>query len=428
MKNNALRTGLIVLVVVFIVVGAFGGGVVTGNFINILKPGSTTLLPSSVSSTPNNNSSSPTPTGSSQGGTPADLQTLFAPFWQTWDLVHQSYVNQPVDNTKLMEGAINGMLATLGDAHTGYSSPQETTDLQNSMAGSYAGIGAYVDTQGTYLTITKTIPGYPAEKAGLQSGDQIIAVDGTDVTGMDPDVVRMTKVMGPAGTTVTLSVSRTGVDKPLEFTITRAQIIIPSVTSKMLGNNIGYIQITVFGETTATDFHNQLSTLMAQNPVGIVLDMRDNGGGYLDTGIAVASEFIDHGVVVTEQYGANSNTPNIPHPATTGGLATNIPLVVLVNENTASASEIVSGAIQEDGRGKLVGVTTYGKGTVQDWYPLSDGGTARITIARWLLPNGDSVDKKGLTPDVVVQMTQADYNAGKDPQLDAAVQLLLKPQ
>jgi len=426
MKNNTLRTVLIVFVVIFLVVGAFGGGVVTGNFINILKPATTAPLLSSVPSS-QNNSAAQTPSSTSQGGTPADLQTLFAPFWQAWDLAHKNYVDQPVDNTKLLQGAISGMLSALGDAHTGYSSPQETTDLQNAMSGTYDGIGAYVDTRGTYLTITKTIPGYPAAKAGLQSGDQIIAVDGTDVTGMDPDVVRLTKVMGPAGTTVTLSVSRTGVDKPLEFTITRAQIVIPSVTSKMLDNKIGYIQITVFGDTTAKDFHDQLSALMAQNPVGIVLDLRDNGGGYLDAGIAVASEFIDHGVIVTEHYGANSNTPDVPHQATTGGLATNIPLVVLVNENTASASEIVSGAIQEDGRGKLVGVTTYGKGTVQDWFPLSDGGTARITITRWLLPKGDTIDKKGLTPDVVVQMTQADYNAGKDPQLDAAVQLLLKP-
>lgn len=418
MKNNALRTVLFILVAVILVVGAFGGGIVAGNFINVLKPGSLALLPSITGT-----SGQPTTTGSSQGGTPSDLQSLFGPFWQAWDLVHQNYVDQPVDNTKLVQGAINGMMAALGDAHTGYSSPQETTDLNNAMTGAYDGIGAYVDTKGTYITITKPIPGYPAEKAGLQIGDQIIAVDGVDVTGMDPDVVRLTKVMGTAGTNVTLTVSRTGTDKPLQFTITRAHIVIPSVTSKMLDHNIGYIQITVFGDTTATDFHNQLSALMAQKPAGIILDLRDNGGGYLDAGIAVASEFIDHGVIVSEQYGNGTKTP---HPAIPGGLATNIPLVVLVNENTASASEIVSGAIQDDGRGKLVGVTTYGKGTVQNWFPLTDGGTARITIARWLTPNGNTIDKKGLTPDLVVTMTQADYTAGKDPQLDAAVQLLLK--
>jgi carboxyl-terminal processing protease len=411
MENKTLRSVLIVFVAIVLVVCVFGGGFVVGNFIPALKPVSVPTL----TTTPSNN----------QGGTPIDLQSQFASFWQAWDLVHQNYVDQPVDNVKLVQGAIRGMMDALGDPHTGYWTPQETTDANLSMQGEYDGIGAYVDTRGDYLTITKPIPGYPAEKAGLQIGDQIIAVDGLDVTGMDPDLVRMTKVMGPAGTEVRLTIQRTGVEKPLEFTLTRAHIVIPSVTSKMLDNNIGYIQITVFGNTTATDFHDQLSQLMIKNPSGLILDLRDNGGGYLDAGIAVASEFINHGVIVTEQY---SDGTKSPHDATPGGLATTIPMVVLVNGNTASASEIVSGAIQDNGRGKLVGELTYGKGSVQNWLPLSDGGTARITIAKWLTPNGRTIDKIGLTPDVVVTMTQADITADRDPQLDAAMQLLLHPQ
>jgi carboxyl-terminal processing protease len=410
MQNKTLRSVLIVFVAIVLAVCVFGSGFVVGNFVPALKPAPIPTL----TATPD----------ASQGGTPADLQSQFAAFWQAWDLVHQNYVDQPVDNTKLVQGAINGMMNALGDPHTGYWTPQETTDANMAMQGAYDGIGAYVDTRGAYLTITKTIPGYPAEKAGLQTGDQIIAVDGQDVTGIDPDLVRMTKVMGPAGTDVQLTVRRTDVDQPLQFTITRAHIVIPSVTSKMLDNKIGYIQITVFGDTTSTNFHNQLSQLMAQNPSGIILDLRDNGGGYLDAGIAVASEFIDHGVIVTEQYGDGTKDP---HDALPGGLATTVPLVVLVNGNTASASEIVSGAVQDNGRGKLVGELTYGKGSVQNWLPLSDGGTARITIAKWLTPNGRTIDKIGLTPDVVVTMTQADITAGRDPQLDAAVQLLLHP-
>ena len=411
MQNKTLRSVLIVFVAIVLVVCAFGSGFVVGNFFPALKPVFVPTLPA----TPSDN----------QGGTPTDLQSQFAPFWQAWDLVHQNYVDQPVDDTKLAQGAIRGMMDALGDPHSGYWTPQETTDANMSMQGEYDGIGAYVDTRGDYLTITKPISGYPAEQAGLQMGDQIIAVDGTDVTGMDPDLVRMTKVMGPAGTDVHLTIHREGVDQPLEFTITRAHIVIPSVTSKMLDNNIAYIQITVFGDNTASNFHDQLSQLMAQNPSGMILDLRDNGGGYLDAGIAIASEFIDHGVIVTEQYGDGTKTP---HDATPGGPATTVPLVVLVNGNTASASEIVSGAIQDDGRGKLVGVLTYGKGSVQNWIPLSDGGTARITIAKWLTPNGRTIDKIGLIPDVVVTMTQDDYTAGLDPQLDAAVQLLLHPQ
>ena len=408
MKNKSTRSVLIGVLVIVLAVCLFGSGFVIGNFVPVLKSSSAlNLIPTS-----------------DQGGTPANLQSQFASFWQAWNLVHQNYVDQPVDNTKLVQGAITGMMNALGDPHSGYSTPLETTDLNNSLSGAFDGIGAYVDTRGAYLTITDTIPGYPAAQAGLQSGDQIIAVNGQDVTGIDPDIVRLTKVMGPAGTSVQLTVQRTGVDKPLEFTITRAHIVIPFVTSKMLGNKIGYIQITQFGDTAASDFHSQLSQLMAQNPAGLVLDLRNNPGGYLNAAVAIASEFIDHGVITSEK---NSNGTITPYNATTGGLATSIPLVVLVNGNSASASEILSGAIQDDGRGKLVGELTYGKGSVQEYFPLSDGGLARITVAKWLTPSGRAIDKIGLTPDQVVPITQADVNAGLDPQLDAAVQLLLTP-
>jgi carboxyl-terminal processing protease len=163
---------------------------------------------------------------------------------------------------------------------------------------------------------------------------------------------------------------------------------------------------------------------MAQNPAGMILDLRNNPGGYLNAAVTIASEFIDHGVIVSEK---DSNGSITPYNATTGGLATTVPLVVLVNGNSASASEIVSGAIQDDGRGKLVGELTYGKGSVQEYFPLADGGLARITVAKWLTPNGRIIDKIGLTPDQVVTLTQADITAGRDPQLDAAVQLLLHP-
>jgi carboxyl-terminal processing protease len=410
MQNKTMRSALIAVMAVVLIVCLFGSGFLVGNFVPVLRPASVSTL----TTTP----------GANQGGTPADLQSQFVPFWQAWTLVHQNYVDQPVDNTKLVQGAITGMMNALGDPHTGYSTPLETTDLNNSLQGAFDGIGAYVDTKGAYLTITATIPGYPAAKAGLQSGDQIIAVNGVDMTGMDPDIVRLTKVMGPAGTTVKLTIQRTGLDKPLEFNITREHIVIPFVTSKMLANKIAYIQITQFGETAANDFHTQLSQLMAQDPAGVVLDLRNNPGGYLNAAVAIASEFIDHGVIVSEK---NSDGSKTPYSATSGGLATSIPLVVLVNGNSASASEIVAGAIQDDGRGKLVGELTYGKGSVQEYFPLKDGGLARITVAKWLTPNGRTIDNIGLTPDQVVTLTQADITADLDPQLDAALKLLPLP-
>jgi len=411
--NKTLRIVLIAFVAVVLVVCSFGGGLAAGRLIPGLKPALTTNIPTSTAS-------------GDQGGTPADLQKLFVPFWEAWTIIHQQYVDQPVDNTKLMEGAINGMMESLGDPHSTYMTPQGYTDATSQLQGSYAGIGAYVDTNGTLLTITKPMPDSPAEKAGLQAGDQVIAVDGLDVTSMLPEVVRQ-KVLGPSGTKVTLSIKREGQSAPMDFEITRAVIVVPSVTSKMLDNNIAYVQISTFGDSTANDLHTQLAALMAKNPKGLILDLRDNGGGYLDTAIAVASEFISSGPIVTEQSGDGTKTTSQAHK---GGLATDksLPMIVLGNAYSASASEIVAGALQDTGRAKLLGETTYGKGSVQNWIPLSDNqGAVRITIAKWLTPNGRTIDKKGLTPDIVVPMTADDVKAGKDPQLDAAVKQLTSP-
>jgi carboxyl-terminal processing protease len=413
MQNKTLRSVLIVFVSIVLVVCVFGSGFVVGNFVPALKPASVPTL----SSTPGNN----------QGGTPADLQSQFAPFWQAWDLVHQYYVDKSqLDDTILMQGAVRGMMDAIGDKFSGYWDPSETADANNTMQGEYDGIGAWVDISGDYLTITEPMTGSPAEQAGLLTGDQIIAVDGVDVTGMKPELVRKLKVLGPAGTSIHLTVLRQGQEQPLEFDITRAHIVVPSVTSRMLDDNIAYIKIILFGDNTANDFKEQLGTLMAQNPHAIILDLRNNGGGYVSAAITVASQFISNGVIFYEETADGTRTPNNAEP---DGLATgSLPMVVLVNQFSASASEIVSGALQDTGRAKLLGVKTYGKGSEQNWIPLSDGSTARITIAKWLTPNGTSIHGTGLTPDITVEMTTEDYQAGRDPQLDAAVQYLLNPQ
>jgi carboxyl-terminal processing protease len=198
-----------------------------------------------------------------------------------------------------------------------------------------------------------------------------------------------------------------------------------SSTGKMLENDIAYIQITTFGEKTTPELLATLKELMAQNPKGIILDLRNNGGGYLQTAVEVGSQFIGDGVVLYEQYGDGTRTTYKVIP---GGIATdtNISMVVLINEGSASASEIVAGALQDSGRAKLVGVTSYGKGSVQNWIPLNgDNGAVRITIAKWLTPKEHTIHKIGLTPDVVAKMTVEDYKAKLDPQLDAAVKTLL---
>ena len=407
-----LKVILFVLIGVALLLGGFSGGFVVGHMLpGGLQAGLPAILPGI-----------PTVSPESQSGTPQDLQTFFKPFWEAWQIIHTNYVDQPVDNTKLLEGAITGMVQSLGDPHSEYMDPQVYKDATDELSGSFEGIGAYVDTSGAFLTITKPIPGSPAEKAGLMAGDQIIAVDGVDMTGVSPEEVR-TKVIGPAGSTVHLTVHRPGQSAPLQFDIVRAQINIPSVSGKMLPNGIAYVQITDFGQTTSDELKTTLTTLLAQNPKGLILDLRDNPGGYLNTAVDVVSQFVDHGPVVFEQT-ADGNKKE--YDAMPGGLATKIPMVVLMNANSASASEITAGALQDDGRAKLVGVVSYGKGSVQIRVPLSNNeGAVAITIAHWLTPKGTLIDKKGLTPDVYVTMTAADINAGLDPQLDAASQTLL---
>jgi len=367
------------------------------------------------------NPSATTSTTSSDSGTPTNLQMLFEPFWQTWQVIHDDYVDQPVNDTTLMQGAIHGMMDSLGDPHTSYMSPEEYKLEEQVLSGEYEGIGAYIDTTGEYVEIISPITGSPAEKAGLKAGDLIVGIDGEDMTGIPGDVVH-SKVIGPAGSQVTLTIRREGVDKSFDVTITRAKISVPSVESKTLEDNLAYIRINIFGDDTARELRSQLSELLKANPRGLVLDLRGNGGGYLDTAIEVVSEFVDKGVVVYEEYGDGTRHE---YKVQSGGLATEIPLVVLVDEGTASASEITAGAIQDYGRGKIVGTTTYGKGSVQNWMALiNDQGAIRVTIARWLTPNGRQINEVGIQPDYVVEFTEQDLTDKKDVQLLKAIELL----
>jgi carboxyl-terminal processing protease len=367
--------------------------------------------------------SSPKVQPEQQTATPDELETLFVPFWEAWNIVHDQYVEQPVDDGVLMQGAIRGMLDALGDEQTFYMEPEIYQSESSSLQGQYEGIGAHVDTEGDYLTIVSPIEGSPAEKAGLMPGDKIIAIDGEDMTGVSPEEARQ-KVLGPAGTEVTLTVAREGESEPLKFVITRDEITLRSAEGKMLENGIGYVDINTFGDQTTRELRDALDIVLAQNPRGIVIDLRNNPGGYLTTAVEVTSEFVDDGVVLYEVYGDGRRDT---HRVLGHGRATDIPLVVLINEGSASASEILAGALQDYGRAKLVGVKSYGKGSVQNWVPLSnDQGAARVTIAKWLTPKEQVIDHHvGLTPDVVVEMTQEDFAAGRDPQLDAAVQTLL---
>jgi carboxyl-terminal processing protease len=360
-----------------------------------------------------------------QTGTPDSLEQTFVPFWQAWTIVHQEFVDQPVNDADLMQGAIRGMLAALGDTHTLYESPSESQISDTSLSGELEGIGATVDPDPNGLKIVSPLPGSPAEAAGLLPGDLIIQADGTDLAGMNY-YEAIALVRGPANSSVHLVVMRDGVIDPLEFDLVRARIAIPSVESKMLTGQIAYVKINTFGQQTTSELNAALNTLLKQNPRGLVLDLRNDPGGYLDTAIEVASQFLPNGtVVMREKYGDGHE---VVFKAKRGGLATDIPMVVLVNEGSASASEIVAGAIQDNQRGVIVGETSYGKGTVQQIHPLQqNAGVVRVTIARWLTPTGRSIDKVGITPNNAVAMTPEDVTAKRDPQLDKAISLLGQP-
>jgi carboxyl-terminal processing protease len=419
--NNTTKTILVIFVAMTLLVASFGTGALFGVAVKSQALGKLIKTPeSTVAPTLPAQQSQAATTPIPAELTPTEQKDLFKPFWESWKLLHENYVDQPLDDLKLMRGAISGMLSATGDKHTSYMDPDQFKQANTSMEGEYEGIGAWVDTTGEYIQIVSPMKGSPAEAVGLKAKDIIVAIDGKDMTSTPGDLA-LKLILGKAGTEVKLTVLRD--NQKLDFAITRAKITVPVVESKMLDNGIAYIALHTFNEQTMVQLRAALKEMLAQNPKGLVFDLRDNGGGYLNTAIEVVSQFVPDGVVMYEEYGDHTRDTYTAKP---GGLATKINLAVLINEGSASASEITAGAIQDRGRGKLVGVTSYGKGSVQNWIPLtSEAGGVRITIARWLTPNGTQISGKGLTPDIEVKMTEEDYTNARDPQLDAAVKYLL---
>ena len=410
--NKVVRVLLGAAIGLVLAIGLFGGGVAVGVLVPQMQQVGSRLFPGISTD------DSEAPVATAEPSTEA----LFSAFWQAWDIVHTRYVDQPVDDTALMRGSIRGMLEALGDEHTSYMDPDQYQQANTELSGEYEGIGAWVDTGGEYLTIVAPMPGSPAEEAGVEAGDIVVGVDGEDVTGIDPSLV-VQRILGPKGTAVRLTLQREGTPDPFEVSVVRGSILVPSVESEMLDGDVAYVQLLTFGEETTDDLRAALRTLMAENPRGLVLDLRGNGGGYLDTAVEVTSEFLAEGVVLTERFG---NGEAEVYRARAGGLATEIPMVVLIDAGSASASEIVAGALQDHGRAILVGETTYGKGSVQDWITLSgDGGAVRVTVARWYTPSDRQINEAGLQPDLEVLITEEDVAADRDPQLDRAVEALL---
>ena len=345
---------------------------------------------------------------------------------QAIQVIQANYVDKNLDATKLSHGTVQGLIAALGDPFSAYYDPAAFKKLQESLQGQYSGVGIYLTFSAGYPVITGTLPDSPASKAGLQAGDQIVKVGEQDMKGATADLATAA-IQGPNGTKVTLTIARGSTSFPV--TITRAEIQVPSVRSAMIGNQVLYVRIYQFGGNTSTEFAKVLADGL-KGAKGVVLDLRDDPGGYVSAANDVISEFVRSG----ENFELRDRNGNVDRSNANGQPeAPTVPLVVLVNANSASASEITAGALQVRQRAKLVGTTTYGKGSVQLDFPLRDGSDIHLTIKRWYLSNGVTIDHKGLTPDITATLaspndeydvTKPAAGFAKDTQLIAALKAL----
>lgn len=350
---------------------------------------------------------------------PPEAEEVFDPFWEVWNLVNSQYFDQPLEAENLMEGAIEGMLARLDDPNTRYLEPAVEESARDSMEGEIQGIGVLVEMVDEQITVVSPFEGSPAERAGIRPGDVLIEADGVDLVGMDLSEAAAL-IRGPAGTEVQLVILRG--EETIELSVTRDVVQIPSVRGEMLEENLAYVRLSRFGNRTPEELSEVLENLLSQNARGMILDLRNNPGGGLDSSVEIADAFLEEGVVLIEEFGTGRERV---FRSSDSGLAEDVPLVVLINEGSASASEVLAGAIRDQERGVLVGSTSFGKGTVQTWHALSNGGGVRITTARWITPDGEWVNETGIMPDVVVPTPEnPPADLADDPQLQAAIEEL----
>ena len=350
-------------------------------------------------------------------GKPAEID--FSLFWQAWNLLKQKSVNA-TDNQKMLEGAISGMVDSVKDPYTVYFTKSENSQFAQDLSGQFTGVGIELVLKNNLPTVVAPIADAPAEKAGVKANDVIMEVDGVKTSTLSfNDVV--TKIRGAVGTKVTLTIARPGVSDPITISIIRSTITVKSVEWKTIdsgGKKIFDIRIRQFGDDTEALFNQAVAEAVADKPDGIVIDLRDNPGGYLDTAVNIASDFIDSGVVVSEK-GTDGNRD---YSATGGAQLSNYKVDILTNGGSASASEILSGALRDRKDYKLIGEKTFGKGCVQELINLSDGSAVKITIANWYTPNGNQIGGTGLSPDIQISN---DDNSTVDAQLNRAVDYLV---
>lgn len=369
---------------------------------------------------------------------PASADKNFALMAEAWNTIQKVYVDRgAVDATKLTYGAINGMVTALGDTgHSTFMSPQMQKEEHNSIQGRFQGIGAEVEMKNGNIVVVTPFDNSPAQKAGMRPGDIILKVNGKDISGMPIDAV-VNQILGPAGTEVTVTVQHPDTNEVQDLKITRAEIIVHNVTWTMLpGTTIAHVRIAEFSQGVTGDLQKALESAKQAGATGVVLDLRNDPGGLLNEAVGVASQFLSSGNVMLEKD-AKGNTQAIK--VQPGGVDTDLPMVVLINQGTASAAEIVSGALQDANRAKLVGETTFGTGTVLNTFPLSDGSALLLATQEWLTPKGRVIWHQGISPDVTQAlpsgqtmllpesergMSAQGLQSSEDVQLERAIQIL----
>lgn len=493
-RGNGRRFLPYIIVLVVVALLAFGTGALASYGLTQLKQSQSTTATSptgtvsqsdtgaSAQSTPDGaggapesaqgtggNSGSSSTSGTQLPTVPKDLQQQFKPFMDTLQAIDDEFYGRPVDHQKMIYSATKGMMQSLGDDFSTFLTPDENKAVQSQMAGNFEGVGMYFEKRNDLPTIVAPIPNTPAERAGLRAKDVILAVDGRDITKMTTDQIS-TLIRGPEGTKVRLTIKR-GTQPPFDVELTRAKIDVPEVTLKWKDNNVAVIEVSIFGDKTTAELDKALQEVTNKKASGIVLDLRNNGGGWVVAAQEMLGRFLPAGKVAFYESHKKDHSEDVPqYVIANGPKMLDTPMVVLINGGTASASELVSGALQDYGRAKLIGEQSFGKGSEQHVHNWDDGSSARITFAHWLTPNKRDINPKpsptalpggtppplptftptpqftpsapdatatagaqplvtsptdrGLTPDIVVVRTEKDYQDDKDPQMDRALQYL----
>lgn len=344
----------------------------------------------------------------------------FAQFWDVWDTIKEKYVKKDVSDADMFYGAIQGLVYSLGDPYSMYMIPTVADEFAKDLSGEFEGIGAEIGIKGDQLMVVSPLADSPAEHAGLRPGDKILAIDATSTYGMDVNTA-VGHIRGKAGSIVTLTISRDGLGDAFDVKITRQKINVPSVEFSWKGDKLAYIRILQFNEDTESLFDKYVDKLTKEGAKGLVLDLRNNPGGFLEAAVSMASEWVNTGVIVSEK---SENGVNNEHLTSGKHRLSGLRTIVLVNGGSASASEIVSGALQDHGQATILGEKTFGKGSVQDFETFIDGSALKLTVAEWYTPNGRNINKDGIAPDINFVEDWANEKIGEDKMLDKAVNLL----